>query len=186
IHDETLRMGRLVKELLDLARMESGSIPFKPREVVVQDLGHRIIRKFHSYATENGVHLEAAFPEQPLYGWLDEDGMEQVLTNLIDNAIRHTPENGTVTLEMDKSSDGGVVIRVRDTGTGIPVQDLPFIFERFYKADKARTRGGSGTGLGLSIAKHIVEEHGGNISVESKEGKGTVFTIRLPDRNGEE
>lgn len=184
IHDETLRMGRLVKELLDLARMESGSTPFKPRRVVVQNLGNRIIRKFHSYAGENGVNLEAAFPDELLYGWLDEDGMEQVLTNLIDNAIRHTPENGTVTLEMDKSSDGGVVIRVRDTGTGIPVQDLPFIFERFYKADKARTRGGAGTGLGLSIAKHIVEEHGGKISVESKEGKGTVFTIHLPDKNG--
>ena len=181
IHDESLRMGRLVNELLDLARMESGAIRIEPRETVVQDLGSRIVRKFHSLAQENGVRIEAKFPEQPICGWLDEDSMEQVLTNLVDNAIRHTPENGTVALEMEKSAEG-VIIKVRDTGSGIPVQDLPFIFERFYKADKARKRGGSGTGLGLAIAKHIVEEHGGRITAESQEGKGTVFTIHLPDK----
>lgn len=183
IHDESLRMGRLVKELLDLARMESGSIRINPQDTVIQNLGNRIVRKFHGLAQDKGVSIQADFPKEPLRGRIDEDSMEQVLTNLVDNAIRHTPENGTVTLEIEKAADG-IVMRVRDTGSGIPVQDLPFIFERFYKADKARKRSSSGTGLGLAIAKHIVEAHGGTISVESREGEGTVFTIRLPDKNG--
>lgn len=184
IHDETLRMGRLVNELLDLTLMEAGSIRIVPKETVVQDLGRRIVRKFHSLGQEQGIAIKADFPDQPIYGSIDEDGMEQVLTNLVDNAIRHTTEGGTVTLEMKKAADG-IIIRVRDTGSGIPVHDLPFIFERFYKADKARTRTRSGTGLGLAIAKHIVEEHGGKISAESREGQGTTFTIRLPNQNGQ-
>lgn len=180
IHDESLRMGRLVNELLDLTLMESGTIRIVPERTSVSDLGHRIVRKFYGLAMENGITIKADFPEQPLYGKIDEDSMEQVLTNLVDNAIRHTDAGGTVTLEMKQSTDNGVVMRVHDTGSGIPEHDLPFVFERFYKADKARTRGGSGTGLGLAIAKHIVEEHGGTISVESREGEGTTFTIRLP------
>lgn len=180
IHDETLRMGRLVNELLDLALMETGAIQIKPEDTVMQQLGQRVVRKFYNLAQEQGVKIEADFPDEPIHSWVDEDSMEQVLTNLVDNAIRHTPENGTVTLEMEEAFDS-MIMKVRDTGSGIPAQDLPFIFERFYKADKARKRTGSGTGLGLAIAKHIVEEHGGKISVESREGKGTIFTIRLPN-----
>lgn len=180
IHDESLRMGRLLEELLDLARLEAGSVRIEPKETVVQRLGERVVRKFQGLAQEAGVTLEGTFPEAPLHGRIDEDGMEQVLTNLIDNAIRHTPKGGTVTLAMEKAADG-VVMKVCDTGSGIPAEDVPFIFERFYKADKARTRSRSGTGLGLSIAKHIVEEHDGTITVKSREGEGTVFTIHLPD-----
>lgn len=181
IHDESLRMGRLVNELLDLTLMETGAVRITPEDTVFQDLGKRIVRKFHSLAQENGVAIKANFPHEPIRGKIDEDSMEQVLTNLVDNAIRHTPKNGTVTLKMEKRTNG-VIIKVCDTGVGIPEQDLPFIFERFYKADKARTRSGSGTGLGLAIAKHIVEEHEGKITVDSEEGQGTAFTIWLPDK----
>ena len=109
----------------------------------------------------------------------DPDRIEQVLTNLIDNAIRHTPNGGSVmiTKQMDER---GLYLAVEDTGSGIPEEDLPFVFERFYKADKARTRGKSGTGLGLAIAKNIVEAHGGFITVQSKLGQGTIFSFLIP------
>lgn len=111
---------------------------------------------------------------------MDPDRIEQVLTNLIDNAIRHTDQNGTVKIIAEQNG-GGVTIHVQDSGTGIPEEDLPFVFERFYKADKARTRGRSGTGLGLAIAKNIVEAHKGTISVHSKLHEGTTFTFHLPN-----
>jgi two-component system sensor histidine kinase ResE len=104
--------------------------------------------------------------------------MEQVLTNLIDNALRHTPSKGSVTIRA--RGDKTLLLEISDTGSGIPQEDLPFVFERFYKADKARTRGRvGGTGLGLAIAKNLVEAHGGTISVQSKVGEGTTFTIAL-------
>nr|WP_054951523.1 ATP-binding protein [Numidum massiliense] len=180
IHDESLRMGRLVKELLDLALMEAGTVRIQPHEMTAQELVLRVVRKFQGLAQEKGLTVEAKVTEEPLRVRLDEDSIEQVCINLIENAIRHTPEGGTITLSVDPSKEG-VVFKVRDTGSGIPEQDLPFVFERFYKADKARTRSRSGTGLGLSIAKHIVEAHGGTISVESTVGEGTTFTLRIPN-----
>lgn len=114
-----------------------------------------------------------------LYLQIDEDRMEQVLTNLIDNALRHTPDDGAVTVKLAHVNQQ-ITIEVADTGYGIPKEDLPYVFERFYKADKARTRGKSGTGLGLAIAKNIVERHNGSLSVESEVGIGTTFVIKLP------
>jgi two-component system sensor histidine kinase ResE len=108
--------------------------------------------------------------------------MEQVLTNLIDNALRHTPNKGSVILRA--YGDKQLLLEVSDTGSGIPQEDLPFVFERFYKADKARTRGrAGGTGLGLAIAKNIVDAHGASISVQSKPEKGTTFTIAFLEEN---
>ncbi len=109
----------------------------------------------------------------------DEDKVEQVLTNLTDNAIRHTPAGGRIILRALPTAKG-VQLIVEDNGSGIPEEDLPFVFERFYKADKARTRGQGGTGLGLAIVKNIVEAHAGSVSVKSKEGEGTRFTVLLP------
>ena len=112
---------------------------------------------------------------------IDPDRIEQVLTNLLDNAVRHTPGEGEVSL-LITSLEKGVQFDVRDTGSGIPEDDLPFVFERFYKADKARTRGRSGTGLGLAIARNIVDSHLGHISVHSKSGEGTTFSFFIPDK----
>jgi two-component system sensor histidine kinase ResE len=113
----------------------------------------------------------------------DPDRIEQVMTNLIDNAIRHTPEKGVVKVT-EHSDERGLFIEVKDSGSGIPEEDLPFVFERFYKADKARTRGRSGTGLGLAIAKNIIEAHKGHITVQSKLGQGTTFSIFIPRNEG--
>lgn len=183
INEESQRMSRLVRELLDLARIESGHIQIVPTEVPLDEFIQRVIRKFQGMAKESNVQLAAVFKEetQPVVYW-DEDKIEQVLTNLIDNAIRHTPSGGNVHVHVGVE-DGKVHIDVEDTGSGIPEEDLPFVFERFYKADKARTRGQSGgTGIGLSIVKHLVDAHGGNVSVKSETGKGTVFMIELPLR----
>ena len=179
IYDESLRMGRLVNDLLDLARMEAGHITLNIELVDLDNYIERIIRKFQGLAKEKAIKLDVTMKKNGEMLYLDPDRIEQVLTNLIDNAIRHTDENGEVTL-VAETSESGVKIDVQDSGSGIPEEDLPFVFERFYKADKARTRGRSGTGLGLAIAKNIVNAHHGHISVHSKIDQGTTFSFFLP------
>lgn len=180
IHDESKRMSRLVNDLLDLARMESGHMRLYKERVSMHAFIDRIATKFSQRAKDVNVSLVVDVPDDPVYVELDEDRIEQVLTNLVDNAIRHTPERGTVTLHV-RAFDEAVEVAVADTGVGIPEDDLPFIFERFYKADKARTRGKSGgTGLGLAIAKNIIDSHEGLIYAKKGKTEGTVFTFVLP------
>ncbi|WLR53248.1 ATP-binding protein [Bacillus tianshenii] len=183
ILDESLRMGRLVNELLDLARMEAGHIQLNLDEIEVTEFTKRVVRKFQGPAKDKQITLNTNVPDVSEDLWFDPDRVEQVLTNLIDNAIRHTNEGGTVTVTMEVLEDS-VRFDVTDSGSGIPEEDLPFVFERFYKADKARTRGRSGTGLGLAIAKNIVEAHRGHISAHSRLNEGTTFSFLLP-RNDE-
>lgn len=179
IYDESLRMGRLVNELLDLAKLETGNIQLEKTEVEIMTFTERVTRKFQTMAKEQQITLSFEKSEDKVFMAIDTDRIEQVLTNLIDNALRHTSENGKVTVRV-KVLSKGVKFEVQDTGSGIPEEDLPFVFERFYKADKARTRGRSGTGLGLAIAKNIVESHGGEIYVHSIVNKGTTFSFFLP------
>lgn len=179
IYDESLRMGRLVNELLDLARMEAGHLQLTMEDVNITSFINRIIHKFQGLAKDNEIQLYAEIENETTTISFDPDRIEQVLTNLIDNAIRHTPKGGSVKLNVT-SDDKGITIRVKDSGTGIPDEDLPFVFERFYKADKARTRGRAGTGLGLAIAKNIIDAHRGHISVQSKQDHGTTFSFLLP------
>ncbi|MFS0643886.1 ATP-binding protein [Siminovitchia sp. 179-K 8D1 HS] len=178
IYDESLRIGRLVNELLDLARMEAGHITLHYEKVDAGKFVQRITAKFQAIARENNIELKSSV-EENVYFSLDSDRIEQVLTNLIDNAIRHTHEGGKIKVSQ-ATVDNGLMITVQDDGTGIPEEDLPFVFERFYKADKARTRGKAGTGLGLAIAKNIIDAHNGTMTVESKLDEGTTFTIFLP------
>lgn len=178
IYDESVRMTKLVNELLDLARMEAGHIELYKDKISLRPYLERIHRKFASLAKERGIHLELVFEADVEQFDIDTDRIEQVLTNLIDNAMRHTPAGGTVTISV--KGDNPLKLEISDTGSGIPQEDLPFVFERFYKADKARTRGRAGTGLGLAIAKNIIESHEGTITVHSKLGEGTTFTISLP------
>jgi two-component system sensor histidine kinase ResE len=178
IYDESLRMGRLVNDLLDLARMEAGHLTLHHEQVPLKPYIERIIHKFQALAKEKGVHLLVEMNDELIVSF-DPDRIEQVLTNLIDNALRHTDEGGEVRVIVDTDEEV-VRISVQDSGSGIPEEDLPFVFERFYKADKARTRGRSGTGLGLAIAKNIVDAHKGTIAVHSKLGEGTTFTFTLP------
>lgn len=180
IYEESLRMGRLVNDLLDLARMEAGHITLNREIIEIDSYIDRIIKKFQGLAKEKQITVSAHIHHPKETFFLDPDRIEQVLTNLIDNAIRHTGENGIVKVDVSLSVNG-LKIDVQDSGSGIPEEDLPFVFERFYKADKARTRGQSGgTGLGLAIARNIVEAHGGHISVNSKVNVGTTFTFFLP------
>ncbi|WP_302467473.1 ATP-binding protein [Shouchella clausii] len=184
IYDESLRMGRLVNELLDLARMEAGYIDLNLEEVDLDSYLERITRKFVSFAREYDVTVELAKPGRGQIAVFDPDRIEQVLTNLIHNAIRHTNPGGLITVvhEQEEERDTFAVV---DTGRGIPEEDLPYVFERFYKADKARTRQHGGTGLGLAIAKHIIDAHQGKITVHSRLGEGTTFRFTLPKQQGD-
>ncbi|RWZ60226.1 HAMP domain-containing protein [Halobacillus fulvus] len=183
IHEESLRIGRLVNELLDLARMEAGHITLHMESVDVHPYLQKIIKKFQGVAEEQEVHL--TFSIDPDFDTLtfDADRVEQVFTNLIDNAIRHTDSGGKVHVSVEKDQDAWVA-SVYDSGQGIPEEDLPFVFERFYKGDKSRKRDEAvnkkGTGLGLSIAKNIVQAHKGTISVHSKWEEGTTFSFKIP------
>ncbi|MEH7236901.1 ATP-binding protein [Bacillus sp. JJ1562] len=182
IYDESLRMGRLVNELLDIARMQSGHITLNKENVDFDSFINRVIRKFQGLAKENLITLTATKEEDIGQIYMDTDRIEQVFTNLIDNAMRHTDENGRVEVQVT-GQETSIKVDIRDTGSGIPEEDLPFVFERFYKADKARTRGKSGTGLGLAIVKNIIGAHNGNISVHSKLGEGTTFTFIIPRKS---
>ncbi|TMN23729.1 ATP-binding protein [Lentibacillus cibarius] len=181
IHDESMRMGRLVNELLDLARMEAGHNQLNKEMIDASAYTNRILKKFKGPAEENNVtlHLEKHLEEGTIA--FDPDRMEQVFTNLIDNAIRHTGENGFVNVTIE-STASNFYVSIEDNGAGIPEDDIPFVFERFYKADKSRTRNRKkkGTGLGLAIAKNIVEAHGGTINVKSRMNEGTTFEFNIP------
>ncbi|CAM4315153.1 HAMP domain-containing sensor histidine kinase [Saccharibacillus endophyticus] len=187
IHDESLRMGRLVKDLLDLARMEAGHTDISRERVDIGELVERVYRKFAVRAKEDELDFSLEREEEDLVlEQADEDRLEQVVTNLLDNAFRHTPSGRKVTIAVKPTITDGdaLTIYVADEGHGIPAEDVPYIFERFYKADKARTRAASsGTGLGLAIVKNIVDAHGGRIQVESVVGEGTKFRVILP-KNG--
>ncbi len=180
IYDESQRMGRLVNDLLDLARMESGNITLYEDVFPINPTFERITQKFVQRGREKNIDVsfESAFTNEATL-LVDQDRIEQVLTNLIDNAIRHTPNGGHVKVLVDQQVNFAR-IRVQDDGAGIPKEDLPYVFERFYKADKARTRGKAGTGLGLAIARNIVEAHKGRILVESTVDVGTTFIFYLP------
>nr|WP_249435597.1 ATP-binding protein [Paenibacillus sp. Marseille-Q4541] len=182
IHDESLRMGRLVKDLLDLARMEAGHTDVSLRRVDLNQLLDRVYRKFSVVAKDQGLLLKYKHPDETLIlEAADEDKLEQVFTNLLDNAFRHTHSGKHIYIMASTKNAEELEIRIKDEGKGIPREDLPFIFERFYKADKARVRDvGRGTGLGLAIVKHIIDAHQGTIEVDSTTGEGTEFTILLP------
>ncbi|MVP00078.1 ATP-binding protein [Paenibacillus lutrae] len=189
IYDEALRMGRLVRDLLDLARMEAGHLEMNFNRTDVGGLLKRMHRKFSVLAREKDIRLSFELRQEDLLCMADEDRLEQVLTNLLDNAFRHTPGGRRITIKAEScsyKSGPGCQIEVIDEGQGIPAEDVPYVFERFYKADKARTRGATGgTGLGLAIVKNIVDAHQGTITMRSKLGQGTTFTIVLPCRSCE-
>lgn len=185
IHEESLRMGRLVKDLLDLTRMEAGHAELMLREVDAGELCERVYRKFAVRAKERGIELHLnKLHDHLMLESADEDRLEQVLTNLLDNAFRHTPTGKEVAINVNRVSvqaEEWLEMVISDQGVGIPSEDLPFVFDRFYKADKARVRGESvGTGIGLAIVQNIVTAHKGNIHVDSEVGKGTSFTITIP------
>lgn len=172
------RLTTLVQRLLEQARVESGDLVLQIEEIDLEEVARPIVQSFLPQAASKNVGLELRSVRPPIVE-ADEHRLSQVFVNLIDNALRFTPEGGSVTVTLDVD-DGYAVIAVADTGMGIPYKDLPYVFERFYVADPSRTRGVSGAGLGLSIVKQIVEAHRGRVDVESTLGSGTTFTVRIP------
>lgn len=179
IHEEVLRLSRLVAEILDLRRIESGRVEMQTRDVLLTPIVERVVDRFQTLAGEKKINLSlSAFYGQSLIN-ADPDRLEQVVINLLDNAVRNTSPGGIVEVSIQDTRDK-LTVSVRDTGQGISYEELPLIWERFYKVDKSRTRCGGGTGLGLAIVKEIVEAHGGNVEVASKPGEGSTFSFTVP------
>jgi signal transduction histidine kinase len=172
------RLSRLVEQLLDLSRLESGDIPFERTAIELAPLVSEVVDELQMTAGD-GVRLVEEVPDDVLTAWADRERLHQVLFNLIDNAVRFSPEGGSVIVSAIRKQSR-CEIRVADTGPGIPVEHLAHVFERFYRVDPARTRGDGGTGIGLAIARSIVEAHGGRIWAESEVGRGSVFAFDLP------
>ena len=175
---EVERMIRLVEDLLDLARSESGNVALHREKFDLTDVATSVINTFAQRSATAGIELDLEAPEEA-FVFADRNRLTQVALNLLDNAVRHTPAGGTVTVEIARENDFAT-LRVRDTGRGIPYHDLPHVFERFYVADRSRAREHAGTGLGLSIARHLVEAHEGTLTAHSIYGSGATFVCRIP------
>jgi len=173
------RLNALVEDLLILARLEARDEPFPVAPLAVGGFIQGTVEDWSLRSAEKKISLTSEMTPGLPEIRADAFRLEQVLSNLIDNAIKYTEPGGSVKVRAS-AVDGAVEIRVEDTGIGIPPADLPRIFERFYRADKARSRERGGTGLGLSIVKHIVLAHGGTVRAESQQGHGTSIIIRLP------
>lgn len=181
IHQEADRLNRLVDDLQELSRVESGAYELDLRRVEIAPLLETLAKRFHGQFEAKGVGLELSLPADLPPVLADEHRILQVLTNLTANALQYTPGGGTVTVSAIWTN-GHIRFTVRDTGTGIAPEHLSHLFDRFYRADKSRSRAaGGGSGIGLTIAKYLVEAHGGEIRVESEGvGKGSAFSFTLP------
>ncbi|HEX5938442.1 MAG TPA: ATP-binding protein [Actinomycetota bacterium] len=173
---EAVRLSRIVQDLLDLSRLETGSA--LAEVVSLGATAREEAQRLNEAADRAGVTVEVRAADQPDVRGSHRD-LALLLRNLIDNAIRYSHEGGKVTVDVERV-DGGVELAVGDTGIGIPSRETSRVFERFYRVDRARARETGGTGLGLAIVKHVVENHGGTIEVESELGLGTTFRVRLP------
>ncbi len=186
VKDETLRLNRLVNNLLDLARMEAGEVQMNIRQIDINELTRRCIIKLESLLLEKKIMVEASFEEENVIVKADADAIERVLYNLVHNAIKFSPEESTINISITRQKNKAY-ISVKDHGIGIDSNEKDMIWDRFYKSDKSRSRDKTGTGLGLAIVHNIIHEHGQEIWVESETGKGTTFTFTLDiieNRNG--
>lgn len=179
IYQESNRLANLINDLLDLARIESGNLKLSVFALDAAGLIRRAVESIGGQAKAKLITLEAAVDGGLPHILADESGLYQVMTNLLDNAVKYTPEGGRVAVSATVKG-GALQVDVSDTGIGISQEDIPRIFERFYRVDKARSREAGGTGLGLSIVKHIVQSHGGRVWVESVPGAGSTFSFTIP------
>jgi signal transduction histidine kinase len=179
LHEEALLLDHLVDDLQELSLAEAGQLTLERQSVCVADIVSQVVTAAAPRAEAGQVDLRMDVPDDLPLIQVDVRRVGQVLRNLVDNALRHTPSGGEVVVGCS-AVDSGVEVSVRDTGCGIDASDLPYVFERFYRADKSRSRDTGGVGLGLAIARQLVEAHGGRIEVESERGKGTRFFFVLP------
>lgn len=177
--DQVNLLARLIEDLRTLAMAEAGQLRLVKRPTDLSALISNTLTSFEAPASSQQITLRSDIASDLLSIEIDPDRIQQTLAILISNALRHTPASGTITVKAHHDTDR-VLIEVTDSGAGIPPEDLPHVFERFYRADKSRSRESGGSGLGLAIAKSIVEAHGGSIGVTSEVGQGTTMTIKLP------
>ena len=179
----TQRMQRIVDELLDLSRIESGHWTPRPEWTRIADAARDVFGRIAATAKSKAIVMETSIEPGADVIYADRTALEQILLNLVENALRHTPEGGRVIVQTTPSRNG-IHLIVRDTGGGIPPEHLPRIFERFYRADSGRSRESGGTGLGLAIVKHMVEAHGGSVRADSTLGAGATITLFFPSGPG--
>jgi len=183
IYDETLLLSRLVDDLRELAQAEAGQLGLNFRPVAMSSLLRGAVERFRPAADMKGVILSLEVPDELPLIEADPDRLNQVVSNLLSNALRHTPEGGKITVcatTVKEMNQNMIEVSVADTGEGITTEDLPHIFDRFWRTDRARSREKGGTGLGLSIARSLVEAHGGRIWAKSEPGQGATFTFSVP------
>jgi two-component system phosphate regulon sensor histidine kinase PhoR len=172
-------LTQMVHELLELSRIESGKVPLRLAPTALADVVLPQVDRLRPQAERNNLSLEIDLPADLPLVLIDGLRIQQVVGNLMHNAIKFTPEGGAISVTAEVEEGGAdVIVAVKDSGVGIPAGELDRIFERFYKADRARS--GGGTGLGLAISRHLVQAHGGRIWARSKEGKGSTFYFTLP------
>ena len=179
VHAQSLRLSQLVGDLMTISRLESSQAGEEFTRINFADLARQAARAGQVTAEEKGQDLDVELPDTEVMVWGDRQNLSQLLDNLIDNAIKYTPNDGSITVKVSKD-DENAILQVTDTGIGISPQFQQRVFERFYRVDKARSQSLGGTGLGLSIVKNIAEKHGGSIDVKSQLGSGSSFTIKLP------
>lgn len=180
LRDETAMLGRLVSDLRLLSLAEAGQLKLERVEIDPTELITRAVEPFRLQAQSSQIELTLEIASNLPSIKVDADRIAQVIRNLLNNALRHTPAGGRITLTCRKETTQSLLITVTDTGEGIPPDDLPFVFDRFYRADKSRSRASGGSGIGLAIAKQLVEAHGGKVWAESQPGRGAIFGFTLP------
>ena len=180
LQEQVALLNRLVEDLHMLSLAEAGDLQLEIQPIDVGELVQGAIKHVRGATREKGVTLSTELPDQlpPIAG--DAQRLTQVLLNLLSNALRHTPRDGRITVAAQQIEGKEVQVTVQDTGDGIPPGELPHVFERFYRADRARSRDTGGSGLGLTITRSLIEAHGGRIWAQSVEGQGSTFTFALP------
>ena len=178
LHQETLLLARLIEDLRTLSLAESGQLRFHPRDTDLKDLFSRVIEGLQTQFASKNVELALEAPDELAAVMADPDRIEQVVRNLLNNAYHYTSEGGLVTVKLVPDGSG-VTASVTDTGVGIPPENLPHIFGRFYRVDRSRARTTGGSGLGLAIVKQLVEAQGGRVWASSQIGKGSTFSFYL-------
>ena len=177
---DVMSLSALIDDLFQMSQLDTGGFPLHRASSSLSDLVSDTLESFSQLARQSGINLEGQVESDVDPVFMDTQAIGRVFNNLISNALRHTPANGRVSVRVRRGASG-VDVTVSDTGEGIRPQDIPHIFERFYRGDPSRSRQrGSGAGLGLAIARGIVQAHGGSIQVQSEPGKGTLFTFHLP------
>ena len=174
------RLTKIVEDLLTLSKIESKEFSLKPERLSISELIDGTLDVIKEEADKKGVSISWSESTPSLFIFGDRKGLEQVLINLLDNAIKYGREGGNIKISVNENPNAEIQVSVEDDGIGIPKEDLPRIFERFYRVDKGRSKELGGTGLGLSIVKHIVQAHGGKVWAESQIGKGSTFYFTLP------